>query len=346
MTKRSGHAPAIVLGAASALSAACSSSASPGNTTPARADAAADASSPASAADASNESVSSPDGAPTDSPSSDVPSGDGPTIDGGPLGLSSCDPAHVWGMPQFRIPFTTTPANFGRFGGISIDELTIAWTSTTGEISVADRATRHATFTAVSTIATSATPVALDRVALSPTGMVVIAVSADRKGFVPFNRTAVGGTFGASATLPFVNLVAMLTAEVQGQFSEPVLGADENTLFYVFESSGVAPALYESRWDGQRGAWTTGVALPNAELASAGPAMETYATGGSADGRTLFFHDGTTGLERAAWRDSPASPFVQFVDVPGMSEATPNLRCDTLYFQGTDSAGSGAFIAQ
>jgi hypothetical protein len=90
--------------------------------------------------------------------------------------------------------------------------------------------------------------------------------------------------------------------------------------------------------------WTTGKALPNAEFASTSATARRRATGASADGRTLFFYDEVAGKERAAWRDSIASPFVTFVDMPGMTEAAPNHRCDTLYFQDKvlDSSASGA----
>jgi hypothetical protein len=82
------------------------------------------------------------------------------------------------------------------------------------------------------------------------------------------------------------------------------------------------------------------VAAPG--LASIDATHRRRPTGASSDGLTLFFFDETANLERAAWRSSIASPFVQFVDI-GVPEAAPNKQCDTLYFQGTDEdAGAPA----
>jgi hypothetical protein len=294
------------------------------------------------------------DAAQIDGGSSDGRASDGapnpPGADGGPpLGPPRCDPTRLDAGPLWmsvgRIA-SVPPAGFGRFGGISVDELTIAWTSATGGIYVADRVARANAFGTPSTVDASSTPVANDRVALAPSRLVLFAVSADRGRFVAFNRTSVGAAWSASAPLQFGNVVAMAAADGGGQFWEPVLGADDNSFFYLLASPSAPPALYESRWDALQRAWTTGVALPNPELAITSATRRRRATGASSDGRTLFFFDEATGQERAAWRDTTTSPFVQFLGIPGLSEAAPNYLCDTLYFQGTDSADGGAFIAQ
>jgi hypothetical protein len=114
--------------------------------------------------------------------------------------------------------------------------------------------------------------------------------------------------------------------------------------------------LFESTWDPASVAWTTGVAPANPEFTSNGSYV-TYATGTSSDGLTLFFFDGSMGQVRAAWRDTLASPFAKFVTqaymgtmdgapTQGFLEATPNYRCDTLYFRSNTSSGNGAFVAQ
>jgi hypothetical protein len=290
---------------------------------------------------------SATDATPTDALSGDAASSDAqpqPGLDGAPPPASRCNPLHVW-APTPRASLVPQAA-FGRFGGIGIDELTIAWTSTTGTIYIADRTARGAAFGPPTTIDTTSTPVATDRVALDPTGMLLFAVSADRTRFIAFDRAGVGAAWTPSTTLPFAQVNAMASAEQGGQFSEPVLGADGSSFFYLLASSTTLPALYESKWDALQGAWSTGNALANPALASASTTAPTYATGASSDGRTLFFHDGAAVQERAAWRDSATSPFVQFVDVSGIFEAAPNFQCNTLYFQGTNTGGTGVFIAQ
>jgi hypothetical protein len=269
-------------------------------------------------------------------------------VDGGPPPRPQCDPMHVW--KPFGIIPSVPQAGFGRFGGISVAETAIAWTSPTGGIYVADRPQRSQAFSAMpSTIDTTSTPVANDRVALGSTGMELFAVSADRKGFVAFYRTGVGAAWSPSAAPQFSNIDAMASADSGGQFSEPVLGADGNSFFYLLAALGGLPTLFESKWSAAQHAWTTGTALPNPELAPASATGRRRPTGVSADGRTLFFYDEVATQERAAWRDSSTSPFVTFVDTPGVEEAAPNYRCDVLYFQeaGSDSGTSGrAAIAQ
>ncbi len=286
----------------------------------------------------------------SDVQSIDAPANDGQPIDApgpadGALAGPHCDPAHAWIAPAARIP-SLSQATFGRFGGIGADELTIAWTSAAGAVYVADRAARGGAFAAPTTIDTSSTPLAADRVALDATGMVVFAVAADRTQFIAFTRPGVGAAWSASAPLQFANVHAMASAEVGGQFFDPVLGADGRSFFYILSSTDGPPVLYESKWDAPADAWSIGVALTSPELSSADGGTPTYATGASSDALTLFFHDGASAHQRAAWRDTPTSPFVRFTDLPGIFEAAPNYRCDALYFQGTDSGGAGAFIAQ
>ena len=284
----------------------------------------------------------------------------------GPPGPPACDPLHAW-RPIGRV-VSVPQAGFARFGGVSNDELSIAWTTTAGEIDVADRPTRGDDFGAPAVVTASAA--AGDRVALAPTGLTLFAVSASRAGFIAMSRASRGGAWAASTPLQFANVDVMASLESGGQFSEPVLGAD-GAFYYVFTATGAAPQLFESTWDPSQGAWSTGVALPNAELASAAGGVR-RATGASIDGRTLFFYDGLRSVERGAWRDSPAAPFAEFVDMTSAADAgagptdaatdgatgtpdagattfpaaAPNERCDTLYYEGTDSGGTGVFIAQ
>jgi hypothetical protein len=84
----------------------------------------------------------------------------------------------------------------------------------------------------------------------------------------------------------------------------------------------------------------------NAEFESVDATHRRAPTGSSSDGRTLFFFDDVAGLERAAWRESPAVPFALFRDVGPFPEAAPSARCDSLYYRGQDAAGTGVFSAE
>jgi len=306
-------------------------------------------------ADAGTVDATSRDGASSDAGPRDAAVNDG-AGDGGPLadatesGADSgsagpvCDPTKTW-APVMAVA-SVPQDSFARFGGIGVDELTIAWSSATGAIYTADRATRGTDFGDPIVIDTTATPVAVDRVALSAAGFAVVAVSADRTKIVGFDRMGLFASWSPASPVQFQAVNGTASAEQGSAFSEPVLGGDGTSLYFLLTTAGSPPVLYESTWDVASKEWLMGVPLPNAEFASSLTSIA-YATGASSDGLTLFFRDGATGNERAAWRDTVASPFTRFVDMTPVPEAAPNFLCTTLYFQGSgDAGGAAAFIAQ
>ena len=253
-----------------------------------------------------------------------------------------CMPAQTW----TTLPSTAWESSVARFGGISQDERTMAWTTTPGgttapTVNVATRTDRSAAFGAPTQVPTTGTAIAIDRVALNPTGNVIVAVAADRTSLVAFEQT--GGTWGLGSSTQFANLAAM-AMNTTAAFYEPVLGGD-GSLYYVLGSSGVL-SLYQSTWDAQGQLWSTGVVLTTSVagevLTSPDAAHLRRPTGASNDGRTLFLFDGALGHERAASRDTLTDPFSQIVDIPALAEAAPDTRCDRIYFE---SSGS-VFTAQ
>jgi hypothetical protein len=251
------------------------------------------------------------------------------------------------------MPDTEWIAEIGRFGGISNDELTAAWTSgPQPTIFIATRSDRNAAFGTPVTVAQDAGSIADDRVALDPSGSALFAVSADRTSFVAFSLSSSGGT--PTSTGEFAQIAAM-ARDTGGQFSEPVLGADGQSFYYVLTpgdllgDAGPAPIpyLYESTWLPTEQVWAAGVAFTATELVGTDSTHRRRATGASADARTLFFFDEVAGLERAAWRTSPASPFSLFEDLSGFIAAAPDVRCDKLYFtQAPDGGLPGEYTAE
>jgi hypothetical protein len=232
-------------------------------------------------------------------------------------------------------------ATFARFGGVSGDELSVAFTASNGDVYVADRTTKPGAFGPAVKINGNA--LAVDRAAMDAGGQVVLAVAQDRASLVEFTRTARSGVFSPLA-VDDLGLVRAFLAEA-GSISEPALGVDRRSLFFLATESGQAPVLAESQWDVVAGAWGPPHSLPNPELASKDAAHARRPTGASSDGRTLFFYDGAGSVERAAWRPSRTEPFDTFLDVGAFTDAAPNPRCDTLYYGGTDGSGSGLFTA-
>jgi hypothetical protein len=273
--------------------------------------------------------------------------GSGGSTDGGtpPDGGIDPNPARckasiVW---AFLERVESIPSDhLARLGGISPDELTAAWTSGSGDVYVADRATYKDAFGAP--VKVNAAALASDRVAVAPTGNALIAVSADRGSFIGFERPSRDAAWVVSNGLEFTQVKVVF--EGGALVSEPVLSGDKRSFFFLVTPPGQPAHLREAAWDPVQRSWGLPSRVPNVEFEQAAGGKRRRPTGMSADGRTLFFFDEATNVERAAWRDAPSSPFQLFKDIGAFGEAIPNLRCDTLYYQGQDSVGPGVFMGE
>jgi hypothetical protein len=268
----------------------------------------------------------------------------GPGEAGGDAGPrpAECNPSLMWSTVAL-VP-SIAPAGFDRFGSISSNALTVAWTSSSsGAIFVADRPSVSAPFGTPAQLDTGGVALATGRVALADSGLRLVATLATGSSFVSFVRASAGGSWTRSASNEFTFVAAMVAEG--GMMSEPVVSADGLALFYLLtigKGTGPLPILYESTWTAPTKKWSSGTPLPNPEFAIASASQRRRPTGASADRRTLFFFDEVAAKERAAWRASPTAPFDTFVDVTLAPEAAPDANCDTLYFGG---AGQGLFTA-
>jgi hypothetical protein len=263
--------------------------------------------------------------------------GEGGTV--GPLPPSQCDPNNAW-APVLRVD-SVSPDNFAKLGGVSGDQLSVAFTSPTGDAYVADRAAVTDSFDAPLML-NGGTALAVDRVALSPTGMAAIAVAADRYSFIGFERASRADAWARTSGLEFTLVRAVL--ESGAEISNPVIGADKRTFFFIVTTMA-KPTLYESHWDVAQRFWGTASSVTGSALESSDPSHVRRPTGASFDGHTLFFYDEAAGVERGAWRAASGSPFVLFVDIGAFAEAAPTVSCDTLYHQRPDATGTRLFLA-
>ena len=270
--------------------------------------------------------------------STDVDAGVPP--DGGTTDPPRCKPSTVW-APLRRVD-SISNEHLGVLSSVSPDELTVAWTSGSGDVYVADRLAVRDPFGAPNKVNVDA--LASDRAALSPTGTSLIAIRADRGAFVGFERVGRDAAWGSSTGLEFTQVRGVYEGGALG--SAPVLSGDKHSFFFVMTRTGQPPVLYESVWDGPQRSWGRPVNVSNAELAGAANGKRRRPTGTSSDGLTLFFFDETTNLERAAWRNAVNAPFNLFKDIGAFPEAVPSFRCDTLYYQGQDSLGVGVFMGE
>jgi hypothetical protein len=254
-------------------------------------------------------------------------------------GPPRCDPDHAWGAPTGLV--LTPTASFARFSGVAASELTIAWTEADGTVYIADRAITSDPFGTGQPVGLGSTMLAMDRVALSADGQTLIAVTADQSTLVGFNRSGAGFAWEPLPSGQFANLAAM-SGEAGGTFSEPVMGADDATLFFLFTPAGGVPVLNESTYDSINRAWAGAVEFPDAQLASTDATHRRRPTGASSDGLTLFFYDEVMGIERGAWRSTRDAAFEQFVDLPGLDEAAPTASCATLYIVPPAEASTSA----
>jgi hypothetical protein len=270
--------------------------------------------------------------------------GTGPIGTGGSGGTdphpARCKTSIVWALLE-RVESIPND-HLARLGGISPDELTAAWTSGGGDVYVADRATYKDAFGVP--VKVNAAALASDRVAVAPTGNALIAVGADRGSFIGFERPSRDAAWVVSNGLEFTQVKVVF--EGGALVSEPVLSGDKRSFFFLVTPPGQPAHLREAAWDSVQRSWGLPSRVPNVELEQAAGGKRRRPTGMSADGRTLFFFDEATNVERAAWRDAPSTPFQLFEDIGAFGEAIPNLRCDTLYHQGQDSAGPGVFIGE
>lgn len=257
-----------------------------------------------------------------------------------------CSQMDTWSTTVATIA-SIPSADFARFGGVSADEKTVAWSDASGDVFVADRASPTAAFSTPAQVPAGAQQLASDRVAVNPTGTVLITTLAGGAGFASFVRTGPGGSWSAGSAQEFTALAATIS-ESGGSFSEPVLSADGLSLFYVLAIGPNLPVFYESAWDTAKKAWALGTPLSGADFTITTTTQLRRPTGASSDRLTLFFFDEVAGHERAAWREFPTSPFDFFVDLPSLPEAAPNQDCLTLYFQssGGDAGAPGLGTAQ
>jgi hypothetical protein len=162
---------------------------------------------------------------------------------------------------------------------------------------------------------------------------------------VSFARSSRADAWAATSQNEMAQLNGMVQGGNQGQFSEPVIGGNALSLFFMFSAGGGVAQVVESRWDGVAGEWLPANPFSNAELTSDAQHRK-RPTGASTDGRTLFFFDESAGHERGAWRNSPTSPFNLFQDVAVAPEASPNRFCGALYYQGEGAVAAGLYEAQ
>lgn len=303
------------------------------------------------ATDASNEAGDAGD-APTDSASeaTDDAASDAPddgavdaTLDTGPaIDPPVCPVTRTWATGT--VLAISTPDD-DVLAAVTPDELTIAWFSgagSTGALHYADRAAVGDPFVETGTIA----DVPVDRVALSPDGLRIATVGADRRSVGERTRAARGSAFGASSEGPFDVLDGWLATQDSALLlGDLVLAANDTALFFsTYGTTETTTVRYSLRIFSNE-SWSAPGSASVPELAATALGRK-RPTGIAADARTLFWLDTESSTEKLASRDGPIAPFAEFGDLGGRLYAQPNAACTRLYHSETRGASLDIVMAE
>lgn len=256
----------------------------------------------------------------------------------GPEGGALCSPATTWGAPTAVL--TTAAADQTIFGGVTPDELTLAWASTTGGTVAAwyaDRSSATASFGAPQQLASSFGALALDRVSISADGLHLVGVKSDGSGFVAARRASRSGAFDTDDTAAYSGLV---NAEgTKSKFATPLLAPGGARFDYLVTSSTTNDVLHESV---NGPPWLQGTTVSAAALSRTGGSYR-RPSGESLDALALFYWDEASTTEKLATRPDVSLPFAAFADLGPLTNAAPTASCRRIYYSvPADDAGSGA----
>lgn len=224
-----------------------------------------------------------------------------------------------------------------RFGGITPDELVIAWTVTAEETVTLFVASRDNVDAAFGSPVSAAIEGALDdQVALSADGLRVAFVNADRRGFSVISRPTLDDAFGVATQGEFSLFDATGGGLPAGQnYAEPVLAGDGVSFYYSRYGDGLEDTLRVSSRLSDTDSWPAGGPLPATELAASDDGRFAP-TGASRDGRTLFLWDTAAASEVMAFVDPDSAKFEPVADIGARRGAVPNGACTRLYYGAAD----------
>jgi hypothetical protein len=298
---------------------------------------------------ASDSPVGTGDGGSHDAPSDAKGDGQGSDAGGSDVGLTTevsapppdggalCNIEETWGAPTTVL--TTGAADQTIFGAVTPDELTLAWTSTTGGVVTAwyaDRASTGDAFGTPQALASTFGTLSFDRVSLSGDGLRIVGVAASGTSFVAAQRASRPGAFTTDDSSEFAGLAP------EGKtytYAAPVLSGDDAFFFYIVTSSSDDYVVYESTGGPP---WTPGAFLSPTELERVGTQYR-RPTGMSADDLTLFYWDETTGTENIAFRAAALQDFSLFASIGPLTDAVPTASCSRIYYS-TPAAGGAITI--
>ena len=239
--------------------------------------------------------------------------------------------------PRDARKLAISSAEVDTFGGISSDELAIAWTVVSAEqvtLHYASRPDVEADFDAPKT---RVLPAASDSVSLSADGLRLVYVNADRKGFTQLVRAATGLPFELEDSRDF-GLIreATLLFAADEHVGDPVLGPDNLSFIYSRYGAERSATLLVTKRFSAYSPWPEGATLPVAPELEATEAGRLRPTGVSLDLETLFLWDAVDGKQRIATLAHDTRTYGLGLDLGDARGAAPNAACSRVFY---DSAG-------
>lgn len=254
-----------------------------------------------------------------------------PAPDGGVL----CAQGETWGAPVTVL--TTASADATEFGSVTPDELTLAWTSSTGGVATiwyADRASTGVAFGAPQQLPSSFGAPTLDRVAVSSDGLRIVGVASGGTTFVAVKRASRSNAFDTDDSAEFSGLTS--GEGVKNTYATPLFSPDDSILLYIVTSSMTADVVYESPGGPP---WSPGAALGTPQLQRSGTQYR-RPTGLSAENLALFYWDETTSSETIGFRATTNTDFNFFVSLGALRNAVPTADCSRIYYSTPATGGA------
>ncbi len=299
----------------------------------------------AAAGDAATAGEASSGGATTDGPGAGGASDGGV---GGDLGTAASTglpmdgpatcPLELEASAGTELPIGGNRQNAGLLGGLSVDELQLAWVESSEagiELFTASRADRDRAFSGVRT---QAIPAAFERVALSADGLRVVFVNPERTAFVSWERPSLDEDFVDTQSVEFSLLLDDGVGLAEGeQLLDPVLSADDNMFVFSRVSGDRKRTLFKSHRFSPPDAWPPGVELGVTSELEADGSDRFAPTGLSSDMRTLFGWRAELGQGFAASLGLDSGQYGPPSSLGGIVGGTPNADCSRLYHSGSDA---------
>jgi hypothetical protein len=228
-------------------------------------------------------------------------------------------------------------ADVDQLGGISADELVLAWTVVSGEqvtLHYAQRADVDAEFAAPEALVIPAAP---DAVSLSADGLRLVYVNADRKGFSQLVRTAADLPFELVDSKDFALIEESTALFAADEYvGDPVLAPDDLSFLYSRYGAGRRTTLLVTKRFSSYAPWPEGSTLPVAPSLEATEAGRQRPTGISVDLETLFLWDAVASTQRVATLAHDTRTYELSLDLGDARGAAPNSACSRVFY---DSAG-------